>query len=221
MAQVKNGVNGAPSGKVGAVVFCSWKGINYVRSLPTVNKRREITEKEVKNRGKFGFTQTFLAPYKKMLRLGFDQYDPKMTAFNAAMSYHLGQAVIQDDKSVRIDYEKFSISRGLEEVITAATAEMVDGKILIKWKLKNQAELYDRELGDFRTLFLLLPENTMDISQAIFLGNYIDDMNDSIALPQVNKTTAYHLYLGFAAVDGSNRSMNSSYLGRVVLEKNN
>jgi len=49
MANVTQGVNGPPSGKVGAVVFCKWKEINYVRSLPRVNKKRALSEKEVNN----------------------------------------------------------------------------------------------------------------------------------------------------------------------------
>ncbi len=92
MARVNNGANGAPSGKVGAVVFCKWKDINYVRSLPKVKKRRKLSDSENKNRSKFAFTQTFLGQFTKFFRLGFQRYKENMTAFNAAMSYHLEHA---------------------------------------------------------------------------------------------------------------------------------
>ncbi|MBD1427834.1 hypothetical protein [Sphingobacterium arenae] len=43
MARVKNGVNGTVSGKVGPSVFCKWKDIYYVRSLPRITKKRKPT----------------------------------------------------------------------------------------------------------------------------------------------------------------------------------
>jgi len=219
MARVKNGVNGAPSGKVGAVVFCKWKGINYVRSLPKVKKRRKLSDSEVKNRSKFGFAQNFLSPYKKFFRLGFHHYGENMTAFNAAMSYHLEHAVKVDENGPFMDYGKFAISRGLEEAITAATVEIVDEKLHIRWQLKNRDELFQRELTDFKVIFLLLPETSMFYADSIFLGNNIIDLKETVVLPKVNSPCTFHLYLGFVATDGSNRSMNSVYLGHINVDK--
>ncbi|MBR7508401.1 hypothetical protein KC216_21290, partial [Mycobacterium tuberculosis] len=82
MANVTQGVNGPPSGKVGPVVFCKWKEINYVRSLPRVNKKRALSEKEVNNRNKFGLMQPFFSPYTKVTRRGFSTHAKNRTAYN-------------------------------------------------------------------------------------------------------------------------------------------
>lgn len=219
MARVKNGVNGNPSGTVGSVVFCKWKDITYVRSLPKVNKRRKITSKESKNRNKFGFTQNLLSPYTSIIRLGFHHYRESMTAFNAAMSYHLSHAILLDEDGIRINYEKFSISRGLEEAVTATSFEVDGTQLLIKWQLKNRDEFIHHKWDHFRTLILLIPEDANNLPNGTLLGNHIDDLNDSLQLPIVNKDSVYHLYLGFAATDGSNQSMNSVYVGQVNLRK--
>lgn len=219
MARVNNGANGAPSGKVGAVVFCKWKDINYVRSLPKVKKRRKLSDSENKNRSKFAFTQTFLGQFTKFFRLGFQRYKENMTAFNAAMSYHLEHAVLLGTQGPAINYEKFAISRGLEDMIVSTSTEIIDHKLEIKWQPKLSKELLTHKLSDFRTLVLLLPEDPMDQSTGVLLGNSIEQRSQLIDLPKLNTSSIFHLYLGFAATDGSNRSMNSIYLGIITVEK--
>ncbi|MGJ1349190.1 DUF6266 family protein [Sphingobacterium siyangense] len=219
MANVKHGINGPPSGKVGAVVFCKWKEINYVRSLPRVNKRRPLSDKEVNNRNKFGLMQQFLSPYKKIIRLGFANYTKNMTAYNAAMSYNLHHAMQKDDEGFHIDYEKIALSRGLDEEITGATFQLLNETIHITWELKNSEKLLHEDLTDFRTLVLLIPENPINGSQGVLLNNYIMDLQESIQIPKLTQSDTYHLYLGFVAADGTNRSMNSSYLGNINLER--
>ncbi|WP_343564553.1 DUF6266 family protein [Sphingobacterium sp.] len=219
MARVNNGANGAPSGKVGAVVFCKWKDITYVRSLPKVRKKRKLSDSEEKNRGKFGFTQTFLAPFTKFFRLGFQHYAENMTAFNAAMSYHLEHAVFMGAQGPAINYEKFAISRGLDDLIVSTSTEIVDHKLEIKWEPKITKELLNHELTDFRAMVLLLPENSMDQSNGLLLGNSIEHRSQLIDLPKISESSIFHVYLGFAATDGSNRSMNSVYVGKITAEK--
>jgi len=219
MARVNNGANGAPSGKVGAVVFCKWKDINYVRSLPKVKKRRKLSDRENENRGKFAFTQTFLGQFTKFFRLGFQRYKENMTAFNAAMSYHLEHAILMAAQGPAINYEKFAISRGLEDIIVSTSTEILSGKLEIKWELKLTKELLHHELSDFRSMVLLLPEDPKNHATGVSLGNSIEYRSQLIDLPKVSESSIFHLYLGFAAADGSNRSMNSVYLGIVTVEK--
>jgi hypothetical protein len=219
MANVTQGINGPPSGKVGAVVFCKWKEINYVRSLPRVNKRRPLSDKEVNNRNKFGLMQRFLSPYKKVIRLGFANYAKNMTAFNAAMSHNLQHAVQQDDDGFHIDYDQIAISRGLDTEITGASFQLQEENIHISWELKNSQKLLDEDLTDFRTLVLLVPENPINASEGVLLENYIMDLQESIRIPTPTRSDTYHLYLGFVATDGTNRSMNSRYLGNINLER--
>lgn len=75
------------------------------------------------------------------------------------------------------------------------------------------------DLTNFRTLVLLVPENPINTSKGVLLGNYITDLKESIRLPTPTHSDTYHLYLGFVATDGTNLSMNSCYLGNIKLER--
>ena len=55
MGTIKKGVLGGFSGKVGTVVGASWKGIDYIRSLPASVKNPR-TEGQVTQRTKFCLT---------------------------------------------------------------------------------------------------------------------------------------------------------------------
>lgn len=59
MATFKEGVFGGFSGKVGNVVGASWRGIDYMRSLP-LGRKDAKTKRQVKQRGKFSVTMDFL-----------------------------------------------------------------------------------------------------------------------------------------------------------------
>ncbi len=96
---------------------------------------------------------------------------------------------------------------------------IIDHKLEIKWQPKLSKELLTHKLSDFRTLVLLLPEDPMDQSTGVLLGNSIEQRSQLIDLPKLNTSSIFHLYLGFAAADGSNRSMNSIYLGIITVEK--
>ena len=163
--------------------------------------------------------QQFLSPYKKVIRLGFANYAKNMTAFNAAMSYNLQHAIQQDDDGFHINYDQIAISRGLDAEITGALFQLQEENIHINWELKNPQKLMDEDLTYFRTLVLLVPENPINASQGVLLENYITDLKESIRLPAITHSDIYHLYLGFIAGDGTNRSMNSCYLGNIKLER--
>ncbi|MNM91195.1 hypothetical protein D3C81_1034890 [compost metagenome] len=135
------------------------------------------------------------------------------------MSYHLEHAVLLGEQGPAINYEKFAISRGLEDIIISTSTEIINGKIEIKWELKITKELLHHELSDFRSMVLLLPEDPKNHATGVSLGNSIEYRSQLIDLPKVRESSIFHLYLGFAATDGSNRSMNSVYLGIVTVEK--
>lgn len=89
MGRYKDGINGAFKGKVGSVVGCSWKGINYMRSLPKTRTSTVLSEAEQANRQKFTIAHAWLKPLKDVIRLGFKNYSPTIEGFLAAKSYLL------------------------------------------------------------------------------------------------------------------------------------
>lgn len=113
MAIARNGINGAFSGKVGAVVGYTWKGIPVIRGLPKKSKKAP-SDAQLSNRKKMAACQQFLKPIKEVLRKGF-AYDAELrniTPYMAALSYNKLQAIIGEGLAVSLDHSKVKISRG-------------------------------------------------------------------------------------------------------------
>lgn len=92
MGTIKQGILGGFSGKVGSVIGGSWKGISYMRSQAQSVKNPQTTG-QVNQRTKFAIALAFLKPITEAIRVGFKLYAQKQTAFNAAMSYTLANAI--------------------------------------------------------------------------------------------------------------------------------
>lgn len=219
MARVKNGVNGTVSGKVGPSVFCKWKDIYYVRSVPRIKKNRKPTSGQRKNQSKFAFMQECLSSIVPFVRLGFMQYAPNRTGHNSAMSYNLRESVIVEEEHYRLDYEKFAISRGLPSPVSNADVNQENGHVIIRWKVDP---VFRQKHGErmFRCVALLYPDNGVDMMYraGVLQDSYLEDREQIISMGPAPKDTGYHVYLAFLASDGSNISTDSIYLGKIVKE---
>jgi hypothetical protein len=112
MGRIKKGILGGFSGKVGTVVGANWKSISYMRSLPQKVKNPR-TLPQLKQRSKFTLVVNLLRPMLPLLRVGWKQYaHGRQSAFNAATSYTLANAIIGEYPDYKIDPKKVMISRG-------------------------------------------------------------------------------------------------------------
>jgi len=219
MARVKNGVNGTVSGKVGPSVFCKWKDIYYVRSLPRIKKKRKPTSGQQKNQSKFAFMQESLSSIVRFVRLGFMEYAPNRTGHNSAMSYNLRESVIVEDGRCRLDYEKFAISRGLPSPVCSAEIHQENEHVIIRWKVDD---IFRQKYGGrmFRCIALLYPDSGVDPTTiaGVLQDSYLKDQEQIISIEHAPQDTVYHVYLAFLASDGSNISTDSIYLGKITKE---
>lgn len=219
MARIKNGVNGSVSGKVGATVFCTWKDINYVRSLPRIKKNRKPTSGQRKNQSKFAFMQECLSSIVPFVRLGFMQYASNRTGHNSAMSYNLRESVIVEDEHYRIDYETFAISRGLPSPISRVEVDQEAEQVIIRWQLDTA---FRHKYGErrFRCIALLYPDHGVDrtYTSGVLQDSHMEDGEQIVSIKGSPNGTVYHGYLAFFASDGSNISTDSIYLGKIVKE---
>lgn len=133
MARIKKGIRGEVSGKVGNVVGATWNGIPYIRSMPT-NWIDPKTENQVKQRSKFLVTMNFLRTASKLVRIGFQsQAQGRMTAFNAAMSYNMKNAVKPTEEGFELDFEKVMISQGTLDGTSEVKVKLEEGEVLFEW----------------------------------------------------------------------------------------
>lgn len=112
MARLKgNGLQGGFTGRLGNVVGCRWKDTYYIRSRPT-KVNHPNTEAQLTQRMRFIETQNFLSPLKEFLRVGFGAYTADKSAYNAAMSYNIKNALKGTYPNIKINPSKALISRG-------------------------------------------------------------------------------------------------------------
>ena len=129
-----NSVFGRISGKVGDRIYSSWKGISYVRAK-AVKVSDAKTAAQVDHRAEFTAIIKFLQPLTAFLRIGFKSQTARMSAFNAAMSYNLMNAIGGTYPDYCIDYSKVMVSMGtLPEALNPTAVPCSAGEIKFSWE---------------------------------------------------------------------------------------
>lgn len=207
MGTIKQGILGGFSGKVGTVIGSSWKGISYMRGRAQSVKNPR-TEGQVEQRSKFALTLDFLKPITAYVRTGYKTYASKQTAFNAAMSYIVKNAVSGAFPNYTLDFSQVLVSRGSLTQPLNANATMAASKVSISWT-DNSGQ------GNAQPIDVAMPLafNT-DKGEAVFSTNS-DTRADQLAeltFPADWVGDTVEIYIGFISADGINVA-NSLYLG--------
>jgi hypothetical protein len=211
MGTIKQGILGGFSGKVGTVVGGSWKGISYMRSLAQ-NVKNPRTDAQMTQRSKFALTLAFLKPITNYVRVGFKPYATKQTAFNAAMSYIVANAISGEYPNHTLDFAKVLVSRGSLFPVENASAEADAGKITISWT--DNSGISDALPTDVAMPLVFNPLKV----EAVFSTSAAaraDGMAE-INLPADWAGDNVEVYLGFVSADGK-AIANSIYLGEKTL----
>ncbi len=146
MGTFKKGIMGSFSGTVGNVVGATWRSISYMRSLPA-NMRNPRTEKQVTQRNRFSLIGKFLKSILPVISVGFRHIaGASNSAFGAAMSYNIQNAVKGVYPDFEIDFQNVSIAMG--DLYPAYNVAVVceAGKLNFSWDaaLLNNTTTEDR-----------------------------------------------------------------------------
>jgi hypothetical protein len=98
-------------GAIGNLIISSWKGKPYVKMKPEKIKDAK-TPGQITQRTKFAMISQILSPLSPFLRLGFGAYTQRMTAYNAAISRNMKNAVTGAAGELVIDYSGLLFSKG-------------------------------------------------------------------------------------------------------------
>lgn len=208
MGKIAQGILGGLSGKVGNIIGGSWKGIDYIRIKPAsvANPR---TEGQVNQRNRFTVTLEFIQAVKPFIQKGYKFLAVKMTAFNAAMSYVLNNAISGTAPNFLVDYANALVSRGgLSGVLNPTTDLATAGQVTFNWD-DNSAE-GNANTTDKSMLLIYNPSKKESIS-------LLDGADRTVGTQIVPIPTTYagdtvELFMAFIAEDGSQVS-DSTYLG--------
>ena len=112
MSKTTKGMYGNSHGKLGNLIISSWKGIEYVRVKPD-RVRNPKTPGQLAQRRKFMLINSIISPLAPFIRIGFSGYAERMSAYNAALSYNLKNAIMGSPTDPVLDFEKLIFSRGI------------------------------------------------------------------------------------------------------------
>lgn len=212
MGKIKQGILGGFSGKVGNVIGGSWKGISYMRAKATsVSNPR--TDGQVNQRTKFALVLSILKPITGFIRVGYKKYAIKQTAFNAAMSYILNNAITgsySDDYS--IDHSKMLVSRGNLTGAVNAQATSANGVVTLTWDDNSGSGTATQT--DKALIVVLNPTRAESVFDAG--GNQRGVGTEDISVPADWAGENVEVFLGFITADGKDVA-NSVYLGSLTV----
>ena len=209
MGTFKKGILGSFSGKVGNVVGASWRSITYMRSLPSVT-RNPRTEKQLSQRNKFSLIGKFLKTIIPVIRMGFKNIaGATNSAYSAAMSYNLQNAVKGEYPNFEIDFPRVGIALG--ELYPANNAKIASeaGKLLFSWDatLQNNTSTEDRVMA--LVYNPVKGEAAYDLNMATRA-----DGTGQLEVPPTWEGDTVETYLAFASEDGTQVS-NTVYTGSI------
>jgi hypothetical protein len=211
MGRYSKGILGPFSGKIGTVIGSSWKGIDYMRSLPKPSSKA-ASAAQLEQRVKFLFGVGFLQPISALVNLGFKYVASGTTGFNVAISKLLKGAITGAYPNYEVDYANLIISEGsLAPVANVSVTSPTAGKLTFSWANNSTASLAkptdkamllvynsDKNLYSFTTG----GNDRSMMSQVLDLDDYTDDV--------------VHCWIAFISADGRLVS-TSAYAGTLTI----
>ncbi|MEJ6981333.1 DUF6266 family protein [Pedobacter sp. P351] len=209
MARLTNGPLGQLSGKVGGVVVCKWKDVEYIRSLPKIKKNRKPSPAQLAARARFNFLNTWLKSFAPLVSLGFKDYSGRMTGMQAAFSCN-SKAVKGVYPDFELDFPSIMISYG--DLPGASGAKVIaanDCILEFSWDTKSQAKAND---DDQVMLLAYIPEK----KNAFWICSGANRYKGNETLKVNFQGTTAETYMAFISNDRKKIS-NSQYLGQVTV----
>jgi hypothetical protein len=125
---------GTLSGKLGNMIYNSWRGIPYTRSRPKPNPNYQPTPAQQTQRQKFALAARFTSTLAPLLNLAFFTSDPSKTGKSSAISHICKHAVTGVAPLLELDYPRIRISQGLLPGTPEASATAnVGGQVQFRW----------------------------------------------------------------------------------------
>ena len=207
MAKLKENSN-YYSGKVGAVVECQWKGIRYIRSLPSyVNDPK--TPAQLTQRSKFKAAHRFVKAMLCTIKVGYAAFAVRQTAYNACLSHTLKQAAVGNYPDVTLDYSKALLGEGALAVPENAEIHRTENQLTISW---NAAKPKGNGSASDTTIIALYCVERNQALQ-IFDSAQRADGKATVNTPAEWQDCTIQCFMGFRYIESKNIS-NIGHIGQ-------
>jgi len=193
MGKYNQGILGPFTGKVGSVVGSSWKGVNYIKSLPGPNASN--TEAQQKQRTRFKSVVSLASSLlSSLIRPVWNLVGGKMTGYNLFVKTNMPAF---DESGELVNYSDFHASMGAlplpENLNIQDDADVVSG-IELSWKDDSDTGIGNAD--DKLHLVVMTPERVHILNTA----SVRSDQSAEITLPV--SAGNVHVYAFFGTADG-------------------
>ena len=212
MGTIKQGILGGFNGKVGTVIGSSWKGITYMKGIPT-HTRNPRTEKQIAQRTKMEFARNFLQPAAEFINLGFRDVAKHQSPLNYAASQMMRNAILGDYPDYTPDYSKLVWSHGLLTQPVVETVYANYDALDFLW-VDNSGQ--GNAKADDISMVVVCNAEKQEIKY--FMNSYTRSTKSThCELPESWVDDHVHVYITMRSADGRLIS-NSHYCGEFLLE---
>jgi hypothetical protein len=207
MGRISKGLMTGVSGRVGAVIVSSWRGIPYMKA-EYKKRTKKISAKEKANRRKFKAAQEWLSPLVGYLRVGFKDYSPTVQGFIAAKSYLMKNAMneegVIDPALVKVSFGKLPNPSNINVKVTE------NGFLEFTWDVASVKG------GHGRAQAMLLAYDVKKGSATHLTAGDFMYSGSGILETYIERGIGVrcHVYIAFVSEDRSSQS-NSIYLGEI------
>ena len=210
-----NSIFGKVSGKVGNLVYSSWKGKQYVRSIAEPTSKPK-SQKQLDQTAKFKTIINFLQPLTLFIRVGFYKKKSILSPSNAAMSYTYKNALTGSYPDYCIDYSKVLVSRGsLPGALNPEVRLTPEGEIEFTWENNSIA---NEAMSDDQVLLVVYNPDKQEVV-TIIGGNLRSAGSQVVALPSTFAGNEVQCYIAFQNTHKLVVS-DSEYLGGIQINTN-
>lgn len=214
MGKIKRGVLGGISGRVGNIIGSSWKGIEYIKCQP-LHIRNPRTNKQQKQRSRFSLVLEALTPMLPFVNIAFKNLAGCRSAYNAAMSYNMQNAIWGNYPKCRLDFSKFMVARGNLTMPDPQTAIADRGAVIFSWNDNSAADGPD---ATDVAMVLVFDKVTNEVFCTTHgTGRRGGPCIETIAIPSRCQYHYCECYLAFISADRRSTS-DSVYCGLVLTQ---
>lgn len=207
MGRIKKGILGGFSGKVGSVVGASWKGIDYMRSLPRKSEKAP-SDAQLAQQNKMALLRGFLLGLSNIIEARFQNIE-KYTPMNDALSYNMLNSIEGTYPHQNLNLPQLLFSKGvLMSTWNPKAVSTVSNAIDFSWENGNFTPMC--AANDLVTLVIYNPVKNLFCK--LENGGLRSDKFSRLIVPKKFKGDAVHCYMSFYSKNRKIASTNE-YLG--------
>ena len=211
MGIYNKGVLGPFSGKIGTVVGSSWRGIDYMRSLPKKGNRTP-TATQLLQRQRFLKVTEFLTPINAVLKKFFGSNSGELSRTNQALSYHMREAVTYVDPDFEMVFNKVQIAKGDLTGVQNPTVTPATNALDFSWE--NNTGQGEAVANDQLVVVVYAPVGGLYFYT--LLGGLRSAAAATINLPSYFSGLEVQSWITFASADAK-KYATSIYMGAVTV----